>query len=633
MPLQPEALLRQVLVEDLDISPDGRSVVYSRRTAERNRHVHHLWIVPYAGGRPRCLTSGASSDTGPQFSPGGSAVAFLSDRHEQHDQLFLLPLDGGEARRLTDLPRGLKGFSWAPDGRSIVVLAEDAAVAAVVDAGKGESPVCRVIRRIDWRNDEAGGLVLHPAHLHRVHLRRDGSPGRVERLTGGDFSVLEAVEANDGRLLFLADRGEDRDLSPRASIWSIRNHGDEPVPEPGPVGECSGIALDGDELVSIGLTTQRPVDADPTVIHRNEVPVTADEDRFFGFLARDGRHAVLYDDGRDIPVRVDRDGAVRRLVDASFQPSIWGLAASGGRVVASMARGAEPPDIYALEEGTAPRRLTRDGRWLAPRFVPVVTEISVPGPGGRIQAFVFSPPDADGPCATILEPHGGPTWHSTAEPPFGAYGLVSRGYRVVCPNFRGSWSHGRAWIQALSGDWGGADAADCHAVLDWMIAEGLSDPDRLGVTGLSYGGFLTNWLIATSDRFRAAVSENGVANQVSDWASSDCGADYCRRAGLGDVTEAGGVESLWRQSPLRLVTDIKTPLLLLQGEADLRCPASDAEQLFVALRWLRREVEYVVYPESFHEYRTYGRPDRRVDRHRRQLEWFLKHMPPSTLQG
>ena len=140
--------------------------------------------------------------------------------------------------------------------------------------------------------------------------------------------------------------------------------------------------------------------------------------------------------------------------------------------------------------------------------------------------------------------------------------------------------------------------------------------------GLSYGGFMVHWLIGTSDRFRAAVSENGVANQVNAWANSDTGVEYNRTALLGDPLSREGMERLWRQSPLSNVSRIRTPLLMLQAEADLRCPRGDNEQLFVALRVLGREVEYVLYPEEYHVYATTGRPDRRIDRMTRMLDWF-----------
>ena len=204
--------------------------------------------------------------------------------------------------------------------------------------------------------------------------------------------------------------------------------------------------------------------------------------------------------------------------------------------------------------------------------------------------------------------------------------LAGRGFRVLLPNIRGSTGYGAAWLGAQLGDWGGVDAADVHAAVDHVVALGLADPNRLGVHGLSYGGFLVNWLVATSDRFAAAVSENGTANQVSMWANSDAGPEYCRSARMGDVLSAEGVDRLWRQSPLAHVAAIRTPLLLIQAEDDRTCPPADAEQLFIALRTLRRTVEYVLYPEESHTFQLTGRPDRRVDRMQRMLAWFERYL-------
>ena len=204
--------------------------------------------------------------------------------------------------------------------------------------------------------------------------------------------------------------------------------------------------------------------------------------------------------------------------------------------------------------------------------------------------------------------------------------LCARGYRVVLPNIRGSASYGGEWIRPQMGDWGGPDADDVHAAMDHLVAFGLADPERLGVLGLSYGGFMVNWLVGTTARFAAAVSENGVSNQVSAWAHSDSGAEYCRAARMGDITTAHGVEQLWRQSPLRNVAAVQTPILLLQSEADRRCPPADNEQFFAALRWLGREVEYVLYPEEYHVVQATGRIDRRIDRMTRMLDWFDGHI-------
>ena len=256
-----------------------------------------------------------------------------------------------------------------------------------------------------------------------------------------------------------------------------------------------------------------------------------------------------------------------------------------------------------------------------------MTRMDVPGAGGPIETWIASPPDAGTrPLPTVVDVHGGPLGGWAPAPHIEVALLVGRGYRVILPNIRGSASYGRDWIRPQLGDWGGVDADDVHAAVDHVIEQGLADPGRLGVLGLSYGGFMVNWLVGTTDRFAAAVSENGVTNQISDWANSDSGPEYDRASLLGDTFSPEGVERLWRQSPLRHVSAIRTPLLMLQGEADLRCPPQDNEQLFIALRHLGRTVEYVLYPNEPHVYGNSGRPDRRIDRQTRMLDWFDRYL-------
>jgi dipeptidyl aminopeptidase/acylaminoacyl peptidase len=260
--------------------------------------------------------------------------------------------------------------------------------------------------------------------------------------------------------------------------------------------------------------------------------------------------------------------------------------------------------------------------------------VDIPGPAGPIETWIASPAGAgDEPLPTIVDIHGGPLGCWAPAPHVEVIMLTGAGYRVVLPNIRGSTGYGAGWIRPQLGDWGGVDAVDVHATVDHVIGRGVADADRLGLLGLSYGGFLVNWLVGTTDRFAAAVSENGVSNQVSSWANSDSGPEYCRMANMGDPLSADGVDRLWRQSPLRNVAAVHTPLLMLQAESDLRCPAHDNEQFFVALRQLGRAVEYVLYPDEFHVFAAAGRPDRRIDRMQRVLDWFARYLcskPPST---
>jgi dipeptidyl aminopeptidase/acylaminoacyl peptidase len=227
----------------------------------------------------------------------------------------------------------------------------------------------------------------------------------------------------------------------------------------------------------------------------------------------------------------------------------------------------------------------------------------------------------------VVDLHGGPLGAWAPQPWLEVCILASAGFAVACPNIRGSISYGRDWVTQHLGHWGDVDAADVLAVVDHLVAEGVADPAHVGLLGFSYGGFLVNWLVgAYPDRFAAAVSENGLSNQVAAWANSDSGPDYNRRSRLGEPLDEAGILDLWRQSPLRLASRIRTPLLLLQAEADLRCPPQDNEQLFLVLRALGRTVEYVLYPEESHTYALTGRPDRRKDRHERMLAWFKHYL-------
>jgi dipeptidyl aminopeptidase/acylaminoacyl peptidase len=304
------------------------------------------------------------------------------------------------------------------------------------------------------------------------------------------------------------------------------------------------------------------------------------------------------------------------------------LAARGGTIAVLATIGARPPELAIAADGELRAIGSLGSAWIDGLAWPTMRVVEAPGPGGPIETWVASPAGAgDGPLPTIVDVHGGPLGGWTSAPSMEVVLLCARGYRVILPNIRGSASYGGEWIRPQLGEWGGPDADDVHASLDHVIGLGLADPSHLGVLGLSYGGFMVNWLIGTTDRFRAAVSENGVTNQVSAWAHSDGGPEYCRAARMGDPTTPEGVERLWRQSPLRHVAGVRTPLLMLQSEADKRCPPADNEQLFIALRWLGRTVEYVLYPEEYHVIQASGRIDRRIDRMTRVLEWFERYVP------
>ncbi len=574
--------------------------------------------------------------------------------------------------------RSVGELAWAPDGRRIAFTLEtDPPRFLIGDEPRGDgSPLGRRITRIDWRWDEAGH-VDRWEHLFVVDARRGAAP---RQLTEGDHGVSGIAWAPDGsRIAFVADPRPDADLEPRPSIWTVVVGTPEAVddagPRPRPVevlalggrAEAPAWSPDGRWIAAVGVPNADDLDdVSPALVvgpadgSRPPVLVAPDLDRPIGAWvdtdlqwAADQRTAPAWADERTILAIVsDRASALpwRFAIDpatgagtgrpsplASGEGSAWSLAVAAGRdrpvherVTLLACVGSAPVEVATPDPDPAgPLRVRSSigSAWARGLAWPVMRRVAAPGAGGPIDTWIASPGGAsDGPLPTVVDVHGGPLGAWTSAPSLEVVLLCARGYRVVLPNIRGSQTYGRSWIRPQLGDWGGVDAADVHAALDHAVALGLADPDRLGAIGLSYGGFMVNWLVGTSDRFRAAVSENGVTNQVGAWANSDSGVDYNAKSLLGAPLDHDGMERLWRQSPLSNVANIRTPLLMLQAEADRRCPAADNEQLFVALRVLRRTVEYVLYPDEFHVYQATGRPDRRIDRMTRMLDWFDRYL-------
>lgn len=633
------------------ISPDGRVVAFLRSWVDDEDRPAALCTVRVRGGRvatvaPRTAAPGFGSVDEHEWSPDGTRIAFVAAVDPHRFVVGDRPPIGTEAARSPKL----------------------------------RTPTARRILRADWRWDETGHRD-HWSHLFVVPVDGAAAPRQV---TSGDFGVSSIAWHPDGRTVaFEADRGDEPDLRPCTSIWAVdvaagpRSKRSRPWPllQTGAPITKPAFSPDGRWLAAVGSLDPAPLDdvSPGLVLTRSDGSgevraLSAELDRPLGNWTDTDLHgwmatsrtgpawldestivAVLTDRGRSLPERWVVEPTSGTLVDgpavsARSAPGPWAdvalhqlaLAPSAPpdrRVVVLGTLAGRAMDVMTVDLSVAPegRRFrhhsTFGSAWQRRLVQPEMRRLDAPGPGGPVETWVASPPGAgDAALPTVVDVHGGPLGGWAPAPHLEVTLLVGAGYRVVLPNIRGSAGYGADWIRPQLGDWGGADVDDVHAAVDHLVAIGWADPLRLGIMGLSYGGFVVNWVVGTSDRFRAAVSENGVTNQVAVWANSDSGPEYCRAAVLGDPFSPEGVDRLWRQSPLRHVANVRTPLLMLQAESDVRCPASDNEQFFVALRHLRREVEYVLYPESFHTYATTGRPDRRIDRMERVLAWFDRHL-------
>ncbi|MEO5704267.1 MAG: prolyl oligopeptidase family serine peptidase [Candidatus Limnocylindrales bacterium] len=635
------------------VSPDGSSIAF-RRTGVLARRAQR--------GAPKRASSkpGAVDDTA---------------------SLHVLPLGIGDqpgAPWAIRMPgnRSVGELAWSPDGKRLAITLDAGPPRFIQgpEPSPGEAPVVRRIDRLDWRYDESGHLDRW-AHLHVVEARRDARPRQV---TEGDWGVADIAWSPDGRsIAFSSDPRPEADVLPRSSIWVVDLDPGSGTVAPREALAAGGVVQkpawspDGRWLVAVGWFRADALDdisseliVGPADGSSPPWQLAPDLDRPIGNWVDTDLHgwinssqdtpywpdpgtivALVSDRGRVVPWRFDVNpttgrpmGAPRGLATGNFASHSLAVASGPGAlrnacvtVIATV--DSRPMELLTVsldragDERPASVRTSIGGRWSRPFSWPVMREIEAPGPGGPIHTWIASPVDAaDRPLPAIVDVHGGPLGAWAPAPSIEVVLLCASGYRVVLPNIRGSTSYGREWIRPQLNDWGGVDAADVHAALDAVIAAGLADPERLGVTGLSYGGFMSNWLAVTSRRFRAAVTDGGVANQVSTWGNGDASVEFNRMSLLGAPLDAAGVANLWRQSPLAHVADTRTPLLILQGEADQRCPPSDNEQLFVALRVLGRLVEYALYPEESHVFQASGRPDRRIDRMARMLAWFDRYV-------
>lgn len=633
------------------VSPDGRSVAFVRSWVDDEDRPSALCVVPLAGGRVRELAPvgrrpGFGSIGELAWSPDGLRLAFTAE---------------------VDPPRSIVGDA-PPVG------------ARTRRGGPSPAPTARHITRTDWRWDEVGHRDRW-SHLFVLDVAAGETPRQI---TSGEWGVSSITWHPDGRTVaFEADLGDRSDLRPCSAIWAVdvdagrrsaRSRQRCLLAGGGPVGKPA-FSPDGRWLAAVGVLDDDPLDdvspglllarADGSGTPRELSPAL---DRPIGSWCDTDLHGWMVH-GRTGPAWLDTGTLVAAVTDRGRSlPECWTIDPATGATVSAptasprssagpwadatthqlaVAPGAPPDrrvvvlgtlagramDVMSLDLATDPdeRRFryhsTFGSRWQRSVVQPEMRRVEAPGAGGPIETWVASPPGAGNVALpTVVDVHGGPLGGWAPSPHIEVAMLVGAGFRVVLPNIRGGHGYGKGWITPQLGDWGGVDIDDVHAAVDHVVGLGWADHDRLGIMGLSYGGFVVNWVVGTSDRFRAAVSENGVTNQLSAWANSDCGPDYCRTSRLGDPFGPEGVERLWRQSPLRHVANVRTPLLMLQGEADVRCPPADNEQFFIALRHLGREVEYVLYPDSYHTFSSNGRPDRRIDRMQRVLDWFGTHL-------
>ncbi len=651
-----EDLYRFNLVTHAELSPDGRHVVYAQQWVDekKEKKYSNLWIVSTTGGTPRQFTVGKHVDSLPHWAPDGQSIAFISNReNEKQPQLYIIPFGGGEARRLTDLKGEFNAFEWAPDGSRLVLQfrkQDPEAIEREEDERKKElGVVYRRIERLHYSEDAVGWYPRERWHLWIV----DAETGEAIQLTDGPIHDERAPAwSPDGQeLVFLTNLAEDPDLEPeRDELCVIPATGGEARCLETPIGpkQHPRYSPDGAWIAYFGRkgrsdwwknTRLWVVPTDGSHPARN---LTAEHDiTISSFTLNDTGGAKMMPptwslDGKTLYVQMSQhgrtllnavsfaDGSLESLVEGDGVVGVYNFDDEQQRLMYFWGTLYDPVQLYVRELQTgATRQLTDLNPFLDEIELGEVEEVWFKGAAGNdLQGWILTPPgfDPEERYPSILEIHGGPLAQYGFFFMHEFYYLAAQGYVVTFSNPRGGIGYGAEHAGAIWGGWGDADYADLMKWADYVEALPYIDPDQMGVTGGSYGGYMTAWIIGHTDRFAAAVAQRSVTNLISMWGSSD--ANWVFQQPFGDKPPYESIEQLWESSPMKHIGSAQTPTLVIHSEQDLRCPLEQGQQLFVSLKTLNVPTEFVIFPGEPHGLSRMGRTDRRIARLEAIQRWF-----------
>ncbi|WCB95147.1 Dipeptidyl-peptidase 5 [Baekduia alba] len=636
------------------LSPDGTRVVYVLRQADldADRDVRRLWTVPVDGGaEPAALTDGPA-DTAPTWAPDGRRLALLRPDAGGSAQLWLLDVDDpGAAVALTALPLGAGPAAWSPDGRTIAFTAsvDRAAVAGEDDAARARRAYAPIVAdRLSYVVEGPGIRGSVRDHVHVV----DVATGACTQLTDGDWDAGAPAWSPDGALLaFPAATDPDADLKRTRSAHVLDPFA--PGAHPREVGAADGWAgplgwtEDGSALLIAGTpaapnghygllrvalaggaTTNLAAPLDRNVMfgspgYPGTTPRTAGDGATVLFCATERGDVALH------AVPADGSAAPTVLVGGTAR-NVSAVTVAAGRAAFTLTSAASFGEVASLDLATGVETVltAHSAASLAgiEPFGRTEREFTI-SDGTVVHAWLMRDPAAPpGPQPLLVDAHGGPhnSWKGTLdEVHLYHQELVAQGWTILLVNPRGSDGYGEAFYRGAAGGWGVEDANDFLEPIDALVAEGAVDPDRLALTGYSYGGFMTCYLTSRDPRFAAAVAGGIISDLTSMAGTAD------NRRGLSE-SQFGG--RFWadraryaQQSPLTHVEDVQTPTLVLQGGADRRCPFGQGQQWHTALRELGVPTQLVIYPDAVHNFTINGRPSHRIDLNRRVVDWVTTH--------
>lgn len=630
-------------VADPQISPDGKWIAYTVENVDLKNDTKNkdIYMTSWDGSQTLHLTNSKDSEYNPRFSPDGKYLAFLSSRQNSGgSQIWLLNLAGGEAERISDFKGGVSDFVWSPDSKRLAVVAEDP---DPEDKGENKTPPPIVIDRFQFKEDGSGYLGSKRDHLYLFDL----ATRKAEILTPDEFNeYLPSWSPDSKQIAFVSKRGTDFDRHNNWDVYVIEAKPgtkarqlttfDGPDNDPSwdsrpvwsPDGKLIAYLQGGQQklieyavyhLAVIPANGGKPRLLTPT-LDRNVVKphFTADGSSIL-FLLEDDRAVHL----AKVPIT---GGHVEKLVAGQQTVRAFDLGRDG-RIALLSSTPQEPYEVFALKGGEL-RPLSHQNHELLTKLrLGTTKQISFKSQDGtEIHGFMVQPPDfqVGKKYPTLVQIHGGPVGQYRNEFMFDWQIFAAHGYVVVAANPRGSSGRGEAFSKAIYADWGNKDAQDILAATDYVVAQEIADPSRLGIGGWSYGAILTNYTIATDKRFKAAVSGAGASNILAGYGTDSYVRDYEQELGV----PWKNTDTWLRLSfPFLHADRIVTPTLFLCGEQDAEVPLLNSEQMYQALRSLGVNTQLIIYPGQHHEL---SKPSYLRDRLERYFGWYDKYLMLQT---
>ena len=642
--ISPDHVYHLITVSDPSMSHDGARLAFVRSKIDEEQMERHsqVMMMSLPDGQPYPFTQGRE-DEAPRFSPDGSSITFVRPDDKGRKQLWLIPVHAGEARRLTDVPGGVSDHAWSPNSRHLAFASDVDPDRLPDDHDAKKDPHVRVVRRIRYRSDITGwrGDAFH--HLFVV----DAQTGETRQLTQGEGDDRLPTWSPDGRsIAFVSDRLVDRDITWYSEAYVVPFEG----------GEAQQWSQG---LYSVGAAAWSPDGSKLAVLGTDDVEI-GDPWQAWLFAIGPGQAPHRLTDGSYTPVlpapqlRWTDDGRIVFLADHRGESSLCEMPAEGGAlrtitgggvqytavaldgtasraaVVAVTPSSPGDLDLVDIKDGSQTRLTAFNDDYLVQHPPATMEKFSISRAGMEIESRLWLPPDFDPSrqYPLVVDIHGGPhgkfadAFNSTQQV------LATAGYVVLAVNPRGTASYGPEFAKAVLRDWGGQDYLDIIAAVDEVCLRPYVDTSRIGVHGYSYGGYMSAWIVGHDTRFGAAVVGAPCISLLSAYGTSDIGVSFGETQWGRTPEDARDI--LIERSPLTYAPYVQTPVLLLHGEEDYRCPLGQSEEYFVALKRLGKEVELVRFPGASHSFLRSGHPRLREEYLGRMLAWFDRLLPSDT---